>query len=41
MDAIYNSIIEALIFSSDDSIAATDIMNAIKGIDSDDIQISP
>jgi len=41
MDAIYNSIIEALIFSSDDSIAATDIMNAIKGIDGDDIQISP
>ena len=41
MDTIYNSIIEALIFSSDDSLAVADIVNAIRGIDGDDIQISP
>ena len=41
MDRIYNSIIEALIFSSDDALAASDIMIAIKGIDGDDIEITP
>jgi len=41
MDRIYNSIIEALIFSSDDSIPAAEIINAIKGIDGDEIEINP
>ena len=40
MDTIYNSIIEALIFSSDDSLAVADIMNAVRGIDGDDIEIT-
>lgn len=40
MDKIYNSIIEALIFSSDDPLAANEIIKAIKGIDGDDIQIN-
>ncbi|MFO7446840.1 MAG: SMC-Scp complex subunit ScpB [Ignavibacteriaceae bacterium] len=40
MDNIYNSIIEALIFSSDDSLPAAEIIKAIKGIDGEDIQIS-
>ncbi len=40
MENIYNSIIEALIFSSDDSIPASDIVKAIKGIDGEEIQIS-
>ena len=40
MDRIYNSIIEALIFSSDDSIGSAEIINAIKGIDGEDIQIT-
>ena len=41
MDRIYNSIIETLIFSSDDSIPAAEIINAIKGIDGDEIEINP
>jgi segregation and condensation protein B len=40
MDQIYNSIIEALIFSTDDPISAADIVKAVKGIDGEDIEIS-
>ena len=40
MEKIYNSIIEALIFSSDDSLSFTEIINAVKGIDGEDVQIS-
>jgi len=40
MDSIYNSIIEALIFSSDEPISPADIMKAIKGIDGEDTQIT-
>ncbi len=41
MEQIYNSVIEALIFSSDEPISSNEIIRAIKGIDGDDIQISP
>jgi segregation and condensation protein B len=40
LDNIYNSVIEALIFSSDDPISSSEILKAIKGIDGEDIQIS-
>jgi segregation and condensation protein B len=40
MDNIYNSIVEALIFSSDDVITALEIIKAVKGIDGEDIQIT-
>ena len=40
MEIIYNSIIEALIFASDDTIPASEIINAIKEIDGDDIEIN-
>jgi segregation and condensation protein B len=40
MDSIYNNIIEALIFSSDESITSQDIIRAIRGIDGDDIEIT-
>lgn len=40
MDNIYNSVIEALIFSSDEPISSADLIKAIKGIDGEDIQIS-
>ena len=40
MDRIYNSIIEALIFSSDDSLGSAEIINATKGIDGEDIEIT-
>jgi segregation and condensation protein B len=40
MDRIYNSIIEALIFSSDDSLGSAEIITAIKGIDGEDIEIT-
>jgi len=40
MDRIYNSIIESLIFSSDDSLGSAEIINAIKGIDGEDIEIT-
>ncbi len=40
MDNIYNSIIEALIFSSDEPINSSDLVKAIKGIDGEEIQIS-
>ena len=40
MDKIYNSIIEALIFSSDEPITSPEIIRAIKGIDGEDIQVN-
>lgn len=40
MDSIYSSIIEALIFSSDDTIASSEIISAIKGIDGGDTEIT-
>lgn len=40
MDRIYNSIIEALIFASDEPISAIEIVKAIKEIDGDDTNIS-
>lgn len=40
MDNIYNSIIEALIFASDEPINSSDLIKAIKGIDGEEIQIS-
>jgi len=41
MDSIYNSIIEALIFSSDDPLLGSEIIKAIKEIDGSDIEITP
>lgn len=40
MDNIYNSIIEALIFSSDDPIPSSEIIKAIKEIDGSDTEIT-
>jgi len=40
MDQIYISVIEALIFSSDEPISNGEIIRAIKGIDGDDTQIA-
>ena len=40
MDNTYLSVIEALIFSSDEPISGTDIAKAIKGIDGEDTQIT-
>ncbi len=40
MDKIYNSVIEALIFSSDDSLSPQDIVKAVKGIDGEDTDIT-
>lgn len=40
MDNIYNSVIEALIFSSDDSLSPEEIIRAIKSIDGEEIEIS-
>ncbi len=40
MDQIYKSIIEALIFASDEPIAESEIIRAIKAIDGDDVEIS-
>ncbi len=40
MDNFYNSIIEALIFASDESLTASEIIKAVKGIDGEDVQIS-
>ena len=40
MDNTYKSIIEALIFSSDEPISENEIIRAIKGIDGEDIEIS-
>lgn len=41
MDKTYKSIIEALIFSSDEPISETEIIKAIKGIDGEEIEIIP
>ncbi|MGD8781040.1 MAG: SMC-Scp complex subunit ScpB [Ignavibacteria bacterium] len=41
MDKIYLSIIESLIFASDEPITAKEIIKAIKEIDGDDIEIDP
>ena len=40
MDNTYASVIEALIFSSDDSLSAEEIIRAIKSIDGEDIELS-
>lgn len=40
MEKIYNSVIEALIFSSDEPITDEEIIKAIRGIDGEDVQIS-
>ncbi|MGE5431444.1 MAG: SMC-Scp complex subunit ScpB [Syntrophomonadaceae bacterium] len=40
MEKIYNSIIEALIFASDESISAAEIIKAIKEIDGEDVSLS-
>jgi segregation and condensation protein B len=40
MDNIYTSVIESLIFSSDESLSSADIIRAVKGIDGDDTEIS-
>jgi len=40
MEKIYNSVIEALIFSSDDVISAGEIIKAIKVIDGEEVQVS-
>ena len=40
MDKIYNSIIEALIFSSDEPLTSTEIISAVKGIDGDETDIT-
>ena len=41
MDNIYKSIIEALIFASDESIQASEIIAAIKEIDGSETEITP
>ena len=40
MDNIYYSVVEALIFSSDEPLSASEIINAIKEIDGQDTEIS-
>jgi len=40
MDKTYLNVIEALIFSSDDSLSASEIINAVKGIDGEDTEIN-
>ncbi len=40
MDSIYNSIIESLIFSSDEPLKIEEIIRAIKGIDGEEITIT-
>jgi segregation and condensation protein B len=40
MDKIYNSVIEALIFSSDEPISENELIRVIKGIDGEDIDIT-
>jgi len=41
MENIYNTIIEALIFSSDDPLSSDEIIKAVKGIDGEDTEINP
>ena len=40
MDNTYISVIEALIFSSDDSLSAEEIIRAVKSIDGDDVELT-
>ena len=40
MDNTYTSVIEALIFSSDDSLSAEEIIRAVKAIDGEDIELN-
>ncbi len=40
MDNTYSSVIEALIFSSDDSLSADEIIRAVKSIDGEDIDLT-
>lgn len=40
MDNTYSSVIESLIFSSDDSLSADEIIRAVKSIDGEDVEIS-
>lgn len=40
MDKIYTTVIESLIFSSDEPISEIDIIKALKGIDGEEIQIA-
>ena len=40
MDNTYNSVIEALIFSSDEPISSPELIKVIQGIDGEDTQIS-
>lgn len=40
MEKIYTSIIEALIFASDEPLATSEVIRAIKGIDGEDINLS-
>jgi len=40
MDSTYISVIEALIFSSDDSLSAEEIIRAIKSIDGEDVELT-
>ena len=40
MDNSYTSVIEALIFASDDSLSSDEIIKVIKEIDGDDVQIT-
>jgi segregation and condensation protein B len=39
MDSTYISVIEALIFASDDSLSAEEIISAVKSIDGDDVDL--
>lgn len=41
MDSVYNTVIESLIFSSDEPLASIEIVRAIQGIDGEDINIKP
>jgi segregation and condensation protein B len=41
MDEIYKPVIEALIFSSDEPLSSSEIIKAVKGIDGEDISITP
>lgn len=41
MDKTYSTVIEALIFSSDEPITESEIIRAIRGIDGEDIEITP
>lgn len=40
MDEIYKSVIQAIVFSSDEPISSSEIVKAIKAIDGDDVEIT-